>query len=145
MSKHLISCVEAAMFSVVKNVILLFEAEPTYSSYRVEWFSLINDFPWYAVLYWWSLVLKIPDMSSKFCPCSLWSVAQVGPMSIPSSLELPLVHSSISFGCIVIHPCDLGWIQYILLCSASSIQGAFINVQSHKITITWQFLTEYII
>ena len=88
MSKHLISCVETTVFSVVENMVFLFEAKPAYASYRVEWSSLINDFPCYVVLDWWSLVLEVPDVSGQFGLCSFSSLLDVGSVTIPSSLKM---------------------------------------------------------
>ena len=117
-----------------------FEAKSAHPSDRVVWFYLVNYLSFDAVSYGWSLVLQFPNVSCMLGLVSLSFVLDVGPVSIPSSLEWSLVHSSISFICVVIHPCYLSRVDYIHLCSASPKQWAFIYLKSHKITVAWQFL-----
>ena len=54
MTKYFISAVEAAMLSVVENVIFLFQTKPANPSDRVIRLSFVNNFALYIVVYWWS-------------------------------------------------------------------------------------------
>ena len=54
MTKYFISAVEAAMLSVVENVVSLFQTKPANPSDRVIRLPFVYNFPLYAVIYWWS-------------------------------------------------------------------------------------------
>ena len=54
MTKYLISAVEATVLFVVEDMVFLFQTKPAYPSDRVKSLPFVNNFPLYAVIYWWS-------------------------------------------------------------------------------------------